>query len=83
MGPLNPLIYFFSHFTCDCYIADEVFGKAHEYLSSGSDEVWLVFPQERWVIVITHSSRTVYAAEENLSSYVLQGFNSTVNALLG
>jgi len=64
-------------------MANEVFGKAHEYLNSGCEEVWLVFTEERWIIAVTNSSRTVYASEETLTSQVLKGFSITVNALLG
>jgi Uma2 family endonuclease len=64
-------------------VANEVFGKAYEYLNSGCKEVWLVFTEERWIIAVTHSSRTVYASEETLTSQVLNGFSTTVNALLG
>jgi len=64
-------------------LANEVFGKAYEYLNSGCEEVWLVFTEERWIIVVTHSSRTVYASEEILTSQVLKGFSTTVNALIG
>ncbi len=63
-------------------MASEVFGKAYEYLNSGCEEVWLVFTEEKWIIVVTHSSRTVYASEETLTSLVLKGFSATVNALL-
>jgi Uma2 family endonuclease len=64
-------------------MANEVFKKAYEYLNSGCEEVWLVFSEEKWIIVVTHSSRTVYASEETLTSQVLKGFSTTVNALLG
>ena len=63
--------------------ANEVFGKAHEYLNSGCEEVWLVFTEERWIIVVTPTSHTIYASEETLTSQVLRGFSTTVNALLG
>jgi Uma2 family endonuclease len=62
---------------------NDVFGKAYEYLNSGCEEVWLVFTEERWIIVVNHSDRNVYASEETLTSGVLKGFSTTVNALLG
>ncbi|WP_051023599.1 Uma2 family endonuclease [Synechococcus sp. PCC 7502] len=64
-------------------IANEVFAKADEYLEFGCEEVWLVFAKEKWIIVVTHTSRIIYAAEETLTSQVLKGFSTTVNALLG
>jgi Uma2 family endonuclease len=64
-------------------MANDVFKKAYEYVNSGCEEVWLVLTEERWIIVVTPSSRTVYADEETLTSQVLKGFSTTVNALLG
>lgn len=64
-------------------LANEVFAKAQEYLGSGCQEVWLVFIEEKWIVVITNSSRTVYAEAEILTSQVLNGFAIAVNDLLG
>ncbi len=64
-------------------LANEVFAKAQEYLGSGCQEVWLVFTEEKWIVVITNSSRTVYAETEILTSHVLSGFAIAVNDLLG
>jgi Uma2 family endonuclease len=31
--------------------AEEVFMKVREYLASGCEEVWLIFPESQWVLV--------------------------------
>jgi len=36
--------------------AEELFAKAQEYLESGCEEVWLVFPESRRVLVLTPES---------------------------
>jgi len=64
-------------------IANDVFAKAYEYLRSGSQEVWLIFGEERTLVVFTEISRTIYVADEVVTSLVLDGFNISVNALLG
>ena len=64
-------------------MANEVFAKASEYLRSGSQEVWLIFSEERLVVVLTQDSRKIYAAAEVITSLVLAGFSITVNDLLG
>ena len=62
--------------------AEEVIAKAEEYLQSGGEEVWLVFPENRWVIVVTQESRQVFAAGERISTQkVLPGFNISVDEL--
>jgi Uma2 family endonuclease len=64
-------------------IANEVFAKANEYLRSGCQEVWLIFGEERLLVVLTQESRKIYVADEIVASLVLTGFSTTVNALLG
>lgn len=64
-------------------IANDVFAKAQEYLRSGCREVWLVFGEERMLVVLTEDSRKIYVADEVVTSLVLDGFSITVNALLG
>jgi len=63
--------------------ANDVFANAHEYLRSHCQEVWLVFSEERLIVVLTQDSRKIYVAEESIASVVLEGFKITVNALLG
>ena len=64
-------------------IAEEVFGKANEYLQSGCQEVWLVLPESQWIVVITQHQRFLFTTGEMVSTQtVLQGFNVTVDELL-
>jgi Uma2 family endonuclease len=63
--------------------ATEVFAKAYEYLRSGCREVWLIFGEDRTLVVFTEVSRMIYVADEVVTSLVLDGFSITVNALLG
>ncbi|MFB2919983.1 Uma2 family endonuclease [Aerosakkonema funiforme] len=64
--------------------AEEVIAKSQEYLQSGCQEVWLVFPDNRWIIVITQNQRLVFISGEVVSTQtVLQGFSVAVDELLG
>lgn len=64
-------------------IANDVFAKANEYLRSHCQEVWLIFSEERLIVVLTQDSRKIYIADEVITSIVLDRFSITVNALLG
>lgn len=64
-------------------MASDVFAKAYEYLRSGCREVWLVFSEERTIVVFAEDSRKIYVADEVVTSLVLDGFSITVNTLLG
>jgi Uma2 family endonuclease len=64
-------------------VANEVFAKASEYLRSGCQEVWLIFTEERLIVVLTQDSRKIYVADEAIASTVLEGFVMSVNNLLG
>lgn len=62
---------------------EELFAKAREYLDSGSLEVWLVFPESLWIIIITHEQHRLLTLGEVASTQaVLQGFSVTVDELL-
>jgi Uma2 family endonuclease len=64
-------------------IAEEVLLKAQEYLHSGCEEVWLVFPSSRLVLVMTQSQIVGFTAGEVVSTQrVLQGFSVAVDELL-
>lgn len=64
-------------------LAEEVITKAQEYLYSGSEEVWLVFPENRWIIVMTQTQRLVFTSNEIISTQsVLKGFSVAVDELL-
>lgn len=64
-------------------LAEDVIAKAQEYLQSGGEEVWLVFPENRWIIVITQETRQIFISGEVVSTKkVLQGFSIAVDELL-
>jgi Uma2 family endonuclease len=64
-------------------LAEDVIAKAQEYLQSGGEEVWLVFPESRWVIVITQESQLIFVAGTIVRTQkVLPGFEVAVNELL-
>ncbi|MEC4814476.1 MAG: Uma2 family endonuclease [Scytonema sp. PMC 1069.18] len=63
--------------------AEEVIAKAQEYLQSGGEEVWLVFPENRWIIVVTKNQQLVFTNGETVSTQtILKGFNVAVDELL-
>ncbi|MBW4517813.1 MAG: Uma2 family endonuclease [Timaviella obliquedivisa GSE-PSE-MK23-08B] len=64
-------------------LAEDVIAKAQEYLQSGGDEVWLVFPDSRWVIVATLEARLIFVSGEVARTQkVLLGFEIAVDELL-
>jgi Uma2 family endonuclease len=64
-------------------LAEDVIAKAQEYLQSGGQEVWLVFPDNRWIIVVTQTARIVFVSGEEVSTQtVLPGFRIAVDELL-
>lgn len=64
-------------------LAEDVIAKAQEYLQSGGEEVWLVFPEIRWVIVVTLETRLVFVSGEVAKTQkVLLGFEVSVDELL-
>ncbi|WP_392532894.1 Uma2 family endonuclease [Nostoc sp. C117] len=64
-------------------LAEEVFLKAQEYLQSGCEEVWLVFPESRLVFIITDNQVLGFKAGDVVSTQkVLLGFSVAVDELL-
>ena len=62
---------------------EELFAKAKEYLESSCQEVWLVFPESLWIIVITQEQHQLLTLGEMVSTQaVLQGFSVAVDELL-
>ncbi len=62
--------------------AEELFAKAKEYLTSGCQEVWLLFPENQLVLIITQQKWLVFTAGEQVSTQnVLEGFSVTVDEL--
>lgn len=63
--------------------AEDLFAKAQEYLESGCEEVWLVFPETRRVLVLTRNQTFGYSVEDVVSTQlVLQGFSVAVDEFL-
>ncbi len=64
-------------------LAEDVIAKAQEYLLSGGEEVWLVFPDNKWVIVVTSESRLIFISGQVVNTQkVLHGFSIGVDELL-
>ena len=62
---------------------EELFAKAKEYLESSGQEVWLVFPESLWIIVITQEQHQLLSLGDMVSTQaVLQGFSVAVDELL-
>jgi len=63
--------------------AEEVFTKVREYLASQCQEVWLVFPESQYVLVITAENQVLKSLGETVNTRkVLQGFSIYVDDLL-
>lgn len=63
--------------------AEELFAKAQEYLESGCQEVWLLFPEARLVFVNAGQGWRLFNADEVVNTQtILSGFSITVNELL-
>lgn len=64
-------------------IAEDVFLKAQEYLQSGCEEVWLVFPESCLVLVMTQSQIVGFKSGEVVGTQkVLPGFSVAVAELV-
>ncbi|RUT08856.1 hypothetical protein DSM106972_009090 [Dulcicalothrix desertica PCC 7102] len=64
-------------------IAEEVLLKAQEYLESGGEEVWLVYPESKWVMIITENQGLMFTyGQTACTQKVLIGFNIAVDQLL-
>lgn len=64
----------------DC--AEMLFHKTREYLRSGCQEVWLLFPENRLVMIITAASWLVFDEAKTVNTQtVLPGFNISVAEL--
>ncbi len=62
---------------------EEAIAKTQEYLCSGFEEVWLVLPEAKWVIIITSETKQIFTAINKVSTQkVLVGFNMPVSELL-
>ena len=64
-------------------LAEDLFALAQEYLESGCEEVWLVFPESRQVLVLTQSQTLGFKASDVVSTQlVFKGFSVAVDDLL-
>lgn len=62
--------------------SEALFSKAQEYLRSGCQEVWLLFPENAIVIIITAEKSLIFTEAETVSTQtILQGFSISVAAL--
>ncbi|MBD1927726.1 Uma2 family endonuclease [Trichocoleus sp. FACHB-90] len=63
--------------------AEDLFAKASEYLESGCEEVWLVFPESRRVLLITQNQTLGFNTSDVVSTQlVLPGFSVALDELL-
>lgn len=64
-------------------LAEDVILKAQEYLASGGVEVWLVYPESQWIIVVTTQGQQIFVGGQTVSTQtVLSGFSIGVSDLL-
>ena len=62
--------------------AEALFSKAREYLRSGCQEVWLLFPENAIVIILTSDKSLIFTEAETVSTQtMLQGFSIPVAEL--
>lgn len=62
---------------------EELFSKAKEYLQSGCQEVWLIYPESLWIIIITQDQHSLLTVGQLVSTQtVLRGFSIPVDELL-
>ena len=63
--------------------AEELFAKAQEYLESGCQEVWLVFPETRRILVLTQGQMLGFNVGDVIrTQLVLEGFSVAVDEFL-
>ncbi|WP_216634753.1 Uma2 family endonuclease [Gloeomargarita lithophora] len=63
--------------------AEDVFTKVREYLASNAQEVWLIFPESRWLMMITADSQRLLPESQNATTIkVLPGFSLPVGELI-
>ncbi|MGI0479230.1 Uma2 family endonuclease [Geminocystis sp. CENA526] len=62
--------------------AEDLFAKANEYLASGSEEVWLVLPENEKVFIIMLDRTLVFSNNDIVTTQkVLTGFSISINDL--
>ncbi|NEP86512.1 MAG: hypothetical protein F6K18_06540 [Okeania sp. SIO2C2] len=64
-------------------LAENVFLKAQEYLESGGEEVWLVFPESKWIIIVTENQGLMFTSGQVVTTQkILIGFSVAIDDLL-
>ena len=64
-------------------LAENVLLKAQEYLESGGEEVWLVFPESKSIIIVTENQGLMFTSSQAVTTQkILIGFNVAVDDLL-
>jgi Uma2 family endonuclease len=62
--------------------AEDLFAKANEYLASQCQEVWLVFPESKRVLIILPEKTLAFSHNDSVSTQaVLTGFTISVKDL--
>ncbi|MBW4599180.1 MAG: Uma2 family endonuclease [Calothrix sp. FI2-JRJ7] len=62
--------------------AEYLFAKAKQYLDSGCLEVWLIYPENQWIIILTKDKHLLLTLGETATTQVfLQGFSIAVTDL--
>lgn len=61
--------------------AEALFSKAREYLRSGAQEVWLLFPENQLVIIATQTQWLIFADGSVSTQSQLPGFSIAVSEL--
>lgn len=51
--------------------AELLLSKAREYLGSGAEEVWLLFPENQLVMIATQTQWQVFTAQETIATQIL------------
>jgi Uma2 family endonuclease len=63
--------------------AEDLFAKSQEYLESGCQEVWLLFPETRIILINTQNRWLLFNSDETVTTQnVLTGFSVAVSELL-
>lgn len=63
--------------------AEEVFTKVREYLESSAQEIWLIFPESRWVMVVTERSQSLLNEHQTaMTQQILSGFSVAISELI-
>jgi Uma2 family endonuclease len=64
-------------------LAENVLLKAREYLESSGEEVWLVYPESKWVMVLTSDQAMMYGSKQTAKTEkILSGFTIALDDLL-